>query len=114
MLIPILLALAATASPSDCEARLQQKLLTDLELDYQTFDQTPDSGFVTILDGEDRVVSNPAGTAPEYRNGELQLMVQEVPVFKHCHDVCVDDEKNLYVCQWNADRSYPIKLHRVA
>lgn len=76
--------------------------------------QTPNSGFVTILDGEDRVVSNPAGTAPEYRNGELQLMLQDVPVFKHCHDVCVDDEKNLYVCQWNADRSYPIKLHRVA
>ncbi|HEX6925365.1 MAG TPA: hypothetical protein VF167_08035 [Longimicrobiaceae bacterium] len=76
--------------------------------------QTPNSGFVTILDGKNRVVSNPAGTAPEYRDGELQLMVQEVPIFKHCHDVCVDDEKNLYVCQWNADKTYPIKLHRVA
>lgn len=75
--------------------------------------QTPNSGFVTILDASDRVVSNPAGTAPEYSNGELQLMVQQSPVFKHCHDVCVDDEKNLYVCQWNADRSYPVKLHRV-
>lgn len=75
--------------------------------------QTPNSGFVTILDGADRVVSNPAGTAPEYRGGELQLMVQASPVFKHCHDVCVDGEKNLYVCQWNADRSYPVKLHRV-
>ena len=75
--------------------------------------QTPNSGFVTILDRSGRVISNPGGTAPEYRNGELQLMVQETPVFKHCHDVCVDDEENLYVCQWNADRSYPIKLHRV-
>jgi hypothetical protein len=74
--------------------------------------QTPNSGFVTILDRDDRVVSNLAGTPPEYRDGALQLMVQEVPVFKHCHDVCVDDEQNLYVCQWNADRSYPIKLHR--
>lgn len=76
--------------------------------------QTPNSGFVTILDGKDRVVSNPAGTRPLYRAGELQLMVQERPVFKHCHDVCVDDEKNLYVAQWNADRTYPVKLHRVA
>jgi hypothetical protein len=75
--------------------------------------QTPDSGFVTILDRDDRVVSNPGGTAPEYRNGELQLMVQADPVFKHCHDVCVDDDENLYVCQWNAGRTYPIKLHRV-
>lgn len=75
--------------------------------------QTPDSGFVTILDAGNRVVSNPGGTAPEYRDGELQLMVQERPIFRHCHDVCVDDDQNLYVCQWNAGKSYPIKLRRV-
>lgn len=33
---------------------------------------------------------------------------------ENCHDVCVDDEEDLYVCQWNAGRSFPIKLHRVA
>ena len=76
--------------------------------------QTPSSGFVTILDGQNRVVSNPGGTAPEYRDGVLQLMVQEQPVFQHCHDVCVDRDEDLYVCQWNADRTYPVKLHRVA
>jgi hypothetical protein len=76
--------------------------------------QTPNSGFVTILGKDDRVVSNPGGTAPEYRNGELQLMVQARPVFRHCHDVCVDEDQNLYVCQWNANQTYPIKLHRVA
>ncbi|MEX0820752.1 MAG: twin-arginine translocation signal domain-containing protein [Rhodothermales bacterium] len=75
--------------------------------------QTPESGFVTVLDGSDRVVSNPGGTEPVYEDGELQLMVQAEPFFKHCHDVCVDDEKNLYVCQWNAGGTYPIKLHRV-
>jgi hypothetical protein len=75
--------------------------------------QTPDSGFVTILDGANRVVSNPGGTEPVYRDGELQLMVQADPIFKHCHDVCIDDEKNLYVCQWNASGTYPTKLHRV-
>ncbi len=74
---------------------------------------TEESGFITILDGEDRVISNPAGTAPEYVDGELQLMVQEEPIFKHCHDVCIDDDKNIYVCQWNAGNTYPIKLHRV-
>lgn len=75
--------------------------------------QTPRSGFVTILDGQNHVVSNPGGTAPVYEEGQLQLMVQESPVFMHCHDVCVDDDKNLYVCQWNAEQSYPIKLVRV-
>jgi len=71
------------------------------------------SGFVTILDKNNRVVSNPGGTAPEYKNNVLQLMVQEQPIFKHCHDVCIDQDKNIYVCQWNASGSYPIKLTRI-
>lgn len=75
--------------------------------------QTPSSGFVTILDGQNRVISNPAGTAPEYIDGELQVMVQEEPIFKHCHDVCIDGDKNMYVCQWNANNTYPNKLHRI-
>ncbi len=75
--------------------------------------RTDRSGFVTILDKEGLVVSNPGGTTPEYRDGELQLMVQAQPIFMHCHDVCVDDDKNLYVCQWNAEKTYPIKLERV-
>jgi hypothetical protein len=75
--------------------------------------QTPNSGFVTILDKNNRVISNPGGTAPTYIKDELQLMVQETPLFKHCHDVCVDEDKNIYVCQWNADQAYPMKLERV-
>jgi len=76
-------------------------------------EQTADSGFVTILNEQNRVISNPGGTAPEYRDGRLQLMLQSVPVFKHCHDVCVDQDENLYVCQWNASQTYPIKLERL-
>lgn len=74
---------------------------------------TQNSGFVTILDGTDKVISNPGGTKPVYKKGELQLIVQEKPVFNHCHDVCVDNDKNLYVCQWNANKTYPVKLERV-
>ncbi len=75
--------------------------------------QTPNSGFVTIMDKNDKVISNPGGTEPQYKNGELQLMIQNTPVFNHCHDVCIDDDKNIYVCQWNANKTYPIKLERV-
>jgi len=72
------------------------------------------SGFVTILDGENKVVSNPGGAAPVYKNGVLQATLQAAnPVFQHGHDVCVDDEKNLYVCQWNANHTAPVKLTRV-
>ncbi len=75
--------------------------------------RTPDSGFVTILDKDNKVVSNPGGTAPKYRNGKLDVMVQDQAIFKHCHDVCIDDDKNIYVCQWNANQTYPVKLERV-
>jgi len=75
--------------------------------------RTPDSGFVTILDKNNKVVSNPGGSKPKYRKGQLQLMVQKHNIFKHCHDVCIDNDKNIYVCQWNADKTYPVKLERV-
>ena len=75
--------------------------------------RTPESGFVTILNGENKVISNPGGTKPQYKRGELQLMIQDSPIFMHCHDVCIDDDKNVYICQWNAKQSYPIKLERI-
>ena len=76
-------------------------------------EQTDNSGFVTILNKDNRVVSNPGGTEPYYREGVLQVMLQDEPVFQHCHDVCIDQDENIYVCQWNAGKSYPIKLTRV-
>ncbi|WP_158968940.1 6-bladed beta-propeller [Paraglaciecola sp. L3A3] len=74
---------------------------------------TPNSGFITILDKNNKVVSNPGGTQPVYKNGQLQPMQSTYDVFNHCHAVCVDDDENLYVGQWNANQCYPIKLERV-
>jgi hypothetical protein len=71
------------------------------------------SGFVTILDASDRVVSNLGGSLPTYVDGVLEPMHQVVKVFMHPHDVCVDADDNLYVAQWNSDGIYPIKLERV-
>ena len=71
------------------------------------------SGFVTILEG-DKVVSSPGGTEPEYVDGQLQrsYQIENSPIM-HGHDVCLDDDKNIYVCQWNAYSTPPIKLERV-
>ncbi len=72
-----------------------------------------DTGFITVLEG-DKVVSNPGGTTPVYENGNLQQVFQaEDKIFNHGHDVCVDEDKNLYVCQWNASHTPPVKLERV-
>ena len=72
------------------------------------------SGFVTILDRENRVVSNLGGNEPVYTAGRLQPIYQTEPVFDHGHDVAVDTDANLFVCQWNAHQAYPYKLERVA
>ena len=72
------------------------------------------TGFVTILGPDNKVVSAPGGSAPEYDNkGKLSPLHQVLKIFQHPHDVCVDDEENLYVAQWNSGKTYPIKLERV-
>jgi hypothetical protein len=72
------------------------------------------SGFVTILNAENKVISNPGGTEPVYQDGTLKASKALTNrVFNHGHDVCVDNDLNLYVCQWNANHTTPIKLTRV-
>ena len=72
-----------------------------------------DSGFISVFDKHNRVVANLGGTAPEYINGQLQPMQSTWDVFNHCHGLCVDEDENLYIGQWNANQSYPMKLERI-
>lgn len=72
------------------------------------------SGFVTILNKENKVVSNIGGTEPIYnKDARLQTMTQAEKIFVHPHDVCVDDDENLYVAQWASGKVYPYKFKRV-
>ncbi|MBX3242354.1 MAG: 6-bladed beta-propeller [Chitinophagaceae bacterium] len=75
--------------------------------------QNEGSGFVTILDKTNRVVSNIGGAAPVYKDGKLEPMHQAEKIFTHPHDVCVDDEENIYVAQWASGKVYPYKFTRV-
>jgi len=71
------------------------------------------SGFVTILDKEFKVVSNLGGSEPKYIDHKLDEMYQTVKYFDYPHDVCIDDEENIYVAQWNSNKVYPYKLSPV-
>ena len=71
------------------------------------------TGFVTVLDKSDKVVSNIGGTEPVYENGALKPMRQAEKLFTHPHDVCVDRHGDLYVAQWASGKVYPYKLKRV-
>jgi hypothetical protein len=73
----------------------------------------PGSGFITILDKNNKVISTPGGPEPVYQDNHLAPQRQATGTFIHPHDVCIDDDENVYVCQWKADKSYPLKLARV-
>lgn len=73
------------------------------------------SGFTVILDARGKVISAPGGAEPRYDDqGVLAPLTKGEPVFDHGHDVCVLENGDLVVCQWNAGQTYPIKLERVA
>ncbi len=72
------------------------------------------TGFTMVMDENDRVVSCPGGEAPVYQDGVLQHVNQDkAKTFYHGHDVCLDEDESMYVCQWNGERTAPIKLTRV-
>ena len=71
------------------------------------------SGFTTILDKNNKVVSNIGGTEPVYNDGILQAMAQAEKIFLNPHDVLVDNDENLYVAQWASGKVYPYKFTRV-
>ncbi|SHG63999.1 hypothetical protein SAMN04488109_1192 [Chryseolinea serpens] len=72
------------------------------------------TGFVTILDKNNKVISNIGGTPPVYADGKLQPMAQSEKLFVHPHDVCVDRDGNLYVAQWASGKVYPYKLNHAS
>lgn len=74
------------------------------------------SGYIQILDKNMKVISTPGGTAPTYVKGQLQKQFKDDPgnVFLHPHDVYVDSDENIYVPQWFSQKTYPVKLERVA
>ncbi|VXB66702.1 NHL repeat-containing protein [Maribacter litoralis] len=76
-------------------------------------DGSDGTGFISILDKNNKLISAPGGCTPVYGENGLEPMYQSIKIFTHPHDVCVDDDDNLYVAQWNSGKTYPIKLNRI-
>ncbi len=71
-------------------------------------------GFVSVLDADLRVISNLAGSPPQYDDtGKLLPMRSTEPVFMHPHDLTLGRDGSLYVAQFASGQTYPIKLERV-
>lgn len=73
-------------------------------------------GLISVIDKNNRVVSNPGGSEPVYdanlKLGAVTKDEQGSP-FTHPHGIWIDGEESLYVAQWNSGKTYPIKLRRV-
>ncbi len=76
-------------------------------------DGASNTGFISVLDKDNQLVSAPGGNMPQYHDGQLDPVYQTLKLFKHPHDVCVDEDENLYVAQWNAGNVYPFKMMRI-
>ncbi|WP_240751454.1 6-bladed beta-propeller [Flagellimonas onchidii] len=76
-------------------------------------DGSEGTGFISILDENNKLISAPGGSTPVYENGSLNPMYQALKIFRHPHDVCIDEDENIYIAQWNSWATYPIKLFRV-
>lgn len=70
-------------------------------------------GMIAVLDKNNKVISLPGGSAPEYADGKLTAPLFDGKTFRNPHDVLVDDDENLYIPQWASGKTYPIKLNRV-
>ncbi|GAB3645974.1 peptidylglycine monooxygenase-like protein [Echinicola sediminis] len=70
-------------------------------------------GLTVIVDKNDQVVSAPGGSAPEYIDGKLQTIVYDGHTFMNPHDVCIDEDENIYVPQWNSEQTFPVQLKRI-
>tara|TARA_X000000950_G_scaffold39724_4_gene42860 strand:- start:1657 stop:2703 length:1047 start_codon:yes stop_codon:yes gene_type:complete len=70
-------------------------------------------GMVAVLDKNNKVISLPGGNKPQYQNRVLTPPIYDKKTFLNPHDVCLDNENNIYVPQWNSNKTYPIKLTRV-
>jgi len=69
-------------------------------------------GMIAVLDKNFDVVSLPGGSAPTDQN-DFTNVTYDNKTFMNPHDVCPDEDGNLYVPQWFSGRTYPVRLKRV-
>ncbi len=77
---------------------------------------TLNTSCVLILNKDYKVVSAPGAGEPAYDDQGVFMQLKRLtpPLFTHCHDVCVLENEDLLVCQWNSGQVFPYHLKRLA
>ncbi len=70
-------------------------------------------GLVLIFDEDYQLISAPGGQeVNDCREGLVEVSY-DGNTFMNPHDVCLDDDENLYVPQWFSGNTYPVRLLRM-
>lgn len=70
-------------------------------------------GMVAVLDKNNKLVSLPGSSQlPAYKDEIVEKPAYDGS-FLNPHDVCVDNDGNIYVPQWYSGKTYPFRLERV-
>ncbi len=70
-------------------------------------------GFVAIFDKNHQLKSAPGANVEFDSTGSATKAEYDRNTFLSPHDVCVDNDLNLYVPQWMSGKTYPVMLERV-
>ncbi len=73
----------------------------------------PNNGLLCALKRDHKTISNLAAPAPVYTDSKLAPLGSDSKILTFPHGILLDDEKSIYVAQWNSGKTYPIKLERV-
>ena len=84
-----------------------------IQYSYNSSDDNRSGVGIVVLNKNNKVVSFPGGSAPSYVDKTLIKPKYDQISFRNPHDICVDDDWNLYVPQWNSGKTYPVKLTRI-
>jgi hypothetical protein len=63
-----------------------------------------------MLNAENRICATLGGHIENNEQKGGMRLASDYSCFHHVHDVCADANGNIYACEWNAGRIYPIKL----
>jgi peptidylamidoglycolate lyase len=72
-------------------------------------------GFVMVLNKNNQPVSLIGGLPPMTGGAAESALYRNIDPkpFLNCHDVCLDEEGNLYIAHWASNQTYPYKLKPV-
>ena len=69
-------------------------------------------GFIAAFDMNNKLISAPGANTEMNADGTITKATYDGQTFLSPHDVCVDNDMNLYIPQWMSGKTYPVMLER--